>query len=360
MKIAYVDPISNDSPEEYDINLLENLLDIETIFFTSNLIKTKKIDKVKMKKNYFYHKKRSIFKVVSYIISQIQLLKYIFFNKDIQLIHFQWLRLYSFDYIVLLILKKMKKKVIITAHNVLPHDSGKKYYNIHKKIYECMDGIIVHEIAAYKEIMENFKIDKDKIVIIPHGIKMEKRLNNKERKKIVFTSLGIIKKYKGIDTILEAWQDQELLNNEEVELIIAGRGKIEVKNNYENIKIINKYLTDNEIINIIEKTDVFLLPYKQISQSGVLMKALSYYKPVIVSNVGGLVEPLKIAKVGWVLEKNNSKCLNKKIKEILRDKNELNQIANNEENWEKIKEYYDWKKIGKETSNFYKKVCEIN
>ena len=83
MKIAYVDPISNDSPEEYDINLLENLLDIETIFFTSNLIKTKKIDKVKMKKNYFYHKKRSIFKVVSYIISQIQLLKYIFFNKEV-------------------------------------------------------------------------------------------------------------------------------------------------------------------------------------------------------------------------------------------------------------------------------------
>ena len=61
------------------------------------------------------------------------------------------------------------------------------------------------------------------------------------------------------------------------------------------------------------KSDVLLLPYKEISQSGVLLSGLKYKKTFIVSNVGGLTQPFNLGKVGWVLENNTTSCLRDRL-----------------------------------------------
>ena len=59
------------------------------------------------------------------------------------------------------------------------------------------------------------------------------------------------------------------------------------------LKVLDKFLSDNEFNDLIEKSDVLIFPYRKISQSGVLLTALAHRKPVLVSRVGGLTQPLK-------------------------------------------------------------------
>ncbi|HHT03265.1 MAG TPA: glycosyltransferase family 4 protein, partial [Bacteroidales bacterium] len=100
-------------------------------------------------------------------------------------------------------------------------------------------------------------------------------------------------------------------------------------------------------------SDVVLLPYRKISQSGLLLTALNYEKPIIASSIGGLKDPFKHGDVGWLIEPNNVEELRDSILFILDNPNELDKIKQNIEMWLSIKEYYDWKQIQQKTFNLY-------
>jgi glycosyltransferase involved in cell wall biosynthesis len=110
-----------------------------------------------------------------------------------------------------------------------------------------------------------------------------------------FSAVGNIHYYKGIDILLDVWLlNEKLLKNKDILLVIAGNGRLPDRNIPENsnIKIINKLLTDKEFQSIVNSTNIGILPYRQISQSGVLLALLAQYKPVIVSKCGGLLQPV--------------------------------------------------------------------
>jgi glycosyltransferase involved in cell wall biosynthesis len=363
MKIIYVDPMSENSLENYDKNLLSNLSNEEVIYFCSKNIETKSIKNTTIIKIYNYKNKNLILKLISYIISQLRLFKYIL-GEDIKILHFQWIKLYWFDYILFLVLLKNIKniKIILTAHNVLPHDSGKKFYNIHKKIYKCLDGIIVHNIKTKRELVSEFGIESNKISVIQHGVLDHFEIENKElksREKIVFGLIGNLQEYKGVDILLEAWQDKEILDNTEIELIIAGKKEIELSYpRNKNIILIDRFLEKTEFEEIIREIDIFVFPYRKISQSGVLLSILRYHKPIIVSNIGGLTEVFDIGKIGWILKENTKEELRKVIKSIIKNKEEVSEIKENHDLWKKIEKHYSWEKIGEKTEKFYIKIIQ--
>ena len=120
--------------------------------------------------------------------------------------------------------------------------------------------------------------------------------------------------------------------------------------------IINKFLTNEEFIALIEIGDIIVFPYRKISQSGVLLTVLSKHKPICVTPVGGLTEPFEIGEIGWISKSTECKDLIQILNEIYTSKNKIDQIKNNKELWKKIDTYYDWKKISKQTYNLYKNL----
>ena len=76
------------------------------------------------------------------------------------IIHIQWLLFYQFDYFWLKLLRyrlrKKGTKIILTAHNILPHINGYQYKNILEKIYSNFDGIIVHSKVLKTQMIEVF------------------------------------------------------------------------------------------------------------------------------------------------------------------------------------------------------------
>ncbi len=365
--IFFVDPMSYENLEEYDLNVLSEV-EFESLLFLGNM-KMIKSDKLNSKLIYNYSDKKGVIKFLSYLTSQFSLI-ILFFKHRPKVVHFQWLKQPVLDYLVIKVFKLIKRdvKIVFTAHNILPHNSGRKYLKIFKKIYNFIDKIIVHDKNSKNRLQKMFLLEIDKIEVIKHGIlsidRNEYIVNNLLREhnfenQIVFSFLGNLSDYKGVDLIIKTWNDYiELNRNNKIKLIVAGRGDckgLETIKNYDNVLIVNKFLTNDEFISYLKLSDVVLLPYKEISQSGILLTTLNENKLVIVSNTGGLTEPFEIANVGWILDPLTETSLKDTIIKASKLKKKKEYISRLDK--KKLKNFYSWKNISNTTNELYLNLC---
>lgn len=365
MKIFLVDPMSYSNLAEYDTLLLENIPCEDRTFFGNKKFSTSKSISYKTKLIYNYSDLSGIFKAISYLYSQIVLCFFVSSSRP-NVIHFQWFKIPFLDYIFLNFIKFLspKSKIIFTAHNILPHDSGNKYYIIFKKIYRFVDVIFVHDDNTNSSLITSFQIKDSKVRTIPHGLlgsrDPNRYITSKDSKVITFTLLGFLNSYKGIDLLLKAWENSQKLNtSENVRLVLAGKASPEIEvllnsiRSIDNITVINKFLDDTTFEQLLSDSSVMLFPYKEISQSGVLLSSLAIHKPVLVSNVGGLTQPFLLGKVGWVLRELSPNAIREQLEYILDNNHELKTIQEDIRLWKSIAAYYDWENIGKLTLNNY-------
>lgn len=117
---------------------------------------------------------------------------------------------------------------------------------------------------------------------------------------------GLIRDYKGLDILLEAWRRIEDRN---LKLIVAGefyasREKymplIEALG--DRVVLHDRFVADEDVKYYFSVADAVILPYKSATQSGVTQVAYNFRLPMIVSNVGGLAEIVPDDKVGYVVE----------------------------------------------------------
>ena len=360
MNIFYVDPQSYNNLADYDNYLLQNISE-QKFFFCSYNMPYSEIKNTTIVKHYNYQNKSKIIKTISYCCSQVHLLFKIKKEKP-DIVHFQWFKIPFLDFILLKKIKKVSpnSRIIYTAHNVLPHDSGAKFKKDYEKIYRIVDNIIVHADITKKEINNDFKINENKIKVIPHGFlptKFKFHSNHSSKGIITFSFVGFLSDYKGLDILLDAWcNNPSIIENPKCKLIIAGAGDLPcLKNipNNKNIILENYFHDEEELAKIVNTTDVAILPYRKISQSGVLLTYLAEHKPVLVSNIGGLIQPFQLGKVGWIIESLDSENLSLLLEKIINNSEEINLIKNNNLLWEKIDNFYDWKSIGEKTYSLY-------
>lgn len=187
--------------------------------------------------------------------------------------------------------------------------SKRVLYVVHDGIMHTGDGNKVHQwllfgcikratdlvfLSRYvKNMVENhLKINKPSI-ILPHGII---KYNNTRpiMKELplnpVFTMIGRINYYKGINLLLEALP---LLDFAKIgKIVIAGEisDSIKIPECYEKLFIDNRWLTSEDFDKYVRETDFLLMPYLEASQSGIASVSIGYIKPAIVTKVGAMVE----------------------------------------------------------------------
>ena len=277
------------------------------------------------------------------------------------------------DYCFLKLVKLLtSSKVIYTAHNLLPHDSE----NQHDKYilyYKTVDSIIVHVESSKKELIKKFGINSSKINVIPHGVldfdidenlvetyreELHRKIGFKNQ--LVFATLGNQSLYKGSDLIARVWKDNEFLHNDEAyKLIILGKNnQIDFSeiNQIKNVYIEDRYLTNEEFIGALRCSDIILLPYRTISQSGVLLSCINECVPVIVSNTGGLGEIIEQFPIGWNMGESNINNLQKSILETSQLQSRIKNLKHDINLWKLAKEFYSWDSISLKTFELYKNM----
>jgi len=364
IEIFFVDPMSVHNLAGYDFELLTNIdKNIKVSFYANEKIDMS-VPNVDIKKIYRYSQKKGLFKVISYVKSQIMLLLEVRRRKP-DVVHFQWLKLPLVDYWIIMYIKKYSK-VIYTSHDAFTHHVESEYKGMFVKILKIVDQVIVHTRTSKRNLTDF--IAGEKIEIIKHGLlrldkyckkefdtnKLKKDLNIENE--IIFSALGSMEYYKGTDILLEAWHTSEALRkSKKVKLIIAGKNKMGLKRKNirdDNIIFIDRFISDEEFIALIKLSDVILLPYRKISQSGLLLSAISEEKKVLVSTAGELAELFKYGDVGWILQQTSSEELRDLLEKLLE---RLHEVTNPVPKliWHQIKAEYDWASIGEQTSRLY-------
>ncbi len=192
-------------------------------------------------------------------------------------------------------------KIINTIHDPHPHD---KIYNplilclnyFSTKAQKYVSGNVILNNADRKYVYDKYK---KPIVVIPHAtfdyyITGSGTKTNTLTHRIGF--VGRIEPYKGLDLLVDYFDQTP---NMDLELIIAGSGKIEDDildkiNKDKRIVLINRYIHDDEFNKIFKEIDLLVLPYKRASQSGVIPMSFAFSTPVIATNVGALSEQVPI------------------------------------------------------------------
>ncbi len=216
-------------------------------------------------------------------------------------------------------LVKKRTRIIGMTDNVIPHEkrTGDKWLT--QYFLKACHGFITLS-STVKEELESFT--RKPSVFFPHPIndnlgeqidKYEARdylKLDREGRYILF--FGIVRKYKGLDLLLNALGKNKLKETG-VKLLIVGEfyEKPSVYNELinklglsEQVIIINKFIPSAHIRYYFCASDLVAQTYHTASQSGITQIAYHFEKPMLVTNVGGLSEMVPHKKVGYVVEKN--------------------------------------------------------
>lgn len=204
-------------------------------------------------------------------------------------------------------------------------------------------------------VKESFNIDKP-YHIAPHGLINYGEIQAHKQKQIpTLLFLGRVTKYKGIDTLLSAMET--VPENCYDKLIIAGKwdSDTNVPKTDEKIEIINKYLTNEEILRYLECSDIMIFPYNEATQSGVATLALNYNKPSIVTNVGAFKEQFSNESAVFI-ESSDSLRLRDAIVSLCYDLIKRNNMV---EAIKKEKQLLKWENIAEDLESFVTTNIEI-
>ena len=316
---------------------------------------------------------RRFIKVCEYPFNIIEAL-FISIKEKREIAHIQTVN--ELELLLIILFKLAGIKIIYTVHNIRPRHGKVKFYHfiIYNLIYRLCNHIIVHTKSGRNELKKFFKIKIQKISVLPHGnyqnflpkkeISREKTLNLFDipfhAKTILF--FGAIRSNKGLENLLVSLS-LIIKDIKNVKLLIIGE-PTEDYGKYDKIikqKKIEKYIyekleyVDNSKIHIyFTAADLVVLPYHEITGSGVLQIAYAFSKPVVATDLPGFREAINDGENGYLVPVNNSIELANRIIDILQD----------EPKAEKMGRYskflsdtmYSWDSIASRTLSLYSRI----
>ena len=230
--------------------------------------------------------------------------------------------------------KKHNIKIYSICDNITSHETFylQKYFI--RKFIKLLDGVITMSTHVKKQMIDLVGEVNCKDLFLPIindleekiDISLAKKKLHLDTNKVTFLFFGLIREYKGLDILLEAINriDKNLCQN--YELLIVGESYVDI-NKYkkildsdlhENISWYNKYIPDEFINLYFSASNYVVLPYRSGSQSGIIPIAYYYNKPVIASNVSGLVEFIN-ENTGLIFENGNIKELASTLEDCIKN-----------------------------------------
>lgn len=223
------------------------------------------------------------------------------------------------------ILRRVKKnkhtKIICIADNIIPHEKRIGDRSFTKYFLKSCDAFITMSEKVMSDLRKFQKTKPAKQISHPLYDNFGEIISKEEaRKKLgigsqesVILFFGFIRKYKGLDLLLEAMSILKNLKPEtlNIKLLIAGEFYEDEKIYKEQIEKLGikdllilktDFIPDSEVKYYLSAADAVIQPYRNATQSGVTPLAYHFEKPMVVTNVGGLPAMIPDGKCGIITE----------------------------------------------------------
>jgi glycosyltransferase involved in cell wall biosynthesis len=278
--------------------------------------------------------------------------------------------------------KALGKKIVFTAHNIneRERDGGRNLLHTYslRLLYALVDHIFVHTAKMKTQLVQEFGVAETKVTIIPFGINntipKSKLTKAEARAKLgldengkVLLFFGLIAPYKGLEFLLQALR---ILSekDETFRLVIAGQIK-DCQAYWEGLEtiiqeskiekwIIRKiqYIPDSDVEMYFKASDVLILPYRFIFQSGVLFLSYSFGLPVVGTDVGSMREDILEGRTGMICQPNDADGLASTIVKYF--DSDIFKHSDERSKWiiSHANARYSWEIVGNITAHTYEQV----
>jgi len=209
------------------------------------------------------------------------------------------------------------------------------------KEYEQSDFVLVPSKFA-QNTFKKYNIFKTKVLTFPSNNMIFK---SKNKKKIFFSSnkfkiiyVGSLSLRKGLPYLLDAFNR---LNFKGKELHLVGLKT----NDYRLFKhkidfsktILHGHLSQSKVNNLLNKSDVFVMPSLEEGAAIAVAQAMNTGLPVIVTKNTGWEEVVRKKSTGYVIDIRNSKILYQKLNHLIKNKSILEKFSRNSLKYSKNK-----------------------
>ena len=284
------------------------------------------------------------------------LLLFLIRNK-FDVIHLTWpANVYEF------IIYMLKRKIILTVHDPFPHTGlDTRIVRLRRKVaFRCVPHFIILNKAQREKFLSFYHLPSS--AVIDSRLSCYTYLNMveqdmttvPEQKYILFA--GKISKYKGVEYLLEAMKKVHD-TFPDIKLVVAGGGKyhfdISEYAALPYIDIRNRFIPDEELVALMNKTQFMVCPYTDATQSGVIMSSFTFGTPVIATRVGGLPEMLGNGKYGMLVKEKDTDALYQGICSLLSDEEQLADYRKEIAKDYTSDGYLSWKTIAEELRESY-------
>jgi glycosyltransferase involved in cell wall biosynthesis len=291
-----------------------------------------------------------------------------------EIVHFQWLTVQPLD-VHLLPRRRTttagsRPKLVLTAHDVLPREPRSGQLAAQRRLYERMDAVVVHSEHGRRRLVEELGLAGERVHVIAHGVLrpwegsaagdgpnecgpeagLPPDLRGAPGPVALF--FGLLRPYKGLDVLLDAWREighakgsdggrrragGERRGGEDAELWIVGMPRIDIgalraralaaeRAGAGRVRFLTRFVSDAQAGALMRRASVVVAPYREIDQSGVVFTALGSGTPLLLSDAGGFPE-LAATGAARTVAVGDPRALGAALAELLDDPASLAEMA---------------------------------
>jgi glycosyltransferase involved in cell wall biosynthesis len=279
------------------------------------------------------------------------------------IVHYQWLTFPAVDVHLL----PSGPPLVFTAHNVPPREPRRGEMAAFRRLLRTVDAIVVHSKHGARRLSAELDAPEEHVHVIPHGAfdyltslpyerPLPAELEAVEGPVVLF--FGLLRSYKGLDVLIDAFQD---IGGAELWIVGLPHLRLEelqarARRAKGRVRFIPRFVGDDEIPAFFRRADIVALPYREIDQSGVLQTALAFGKPLVLSRVGGFTDVGEDHGAALLVEPGDADGLRAALTQLLEDREARERLAAAAA--AAAAGPFSWDAIARQTLELYTKLLE--
>jgi D-inositol-3-phosphate glycosyltransferase len=257
-------------------------------------------------------------------------------------VHVQWSMMPLLDARIYARLRRAGARVVYTAHDVQPLPGSTWSGAGFSALYRLADAVIVHADEGRRRLVDGHGVVASRVHVVPMGgpgaytpqllprDEARTRLGLQPDAPYVLF-FGLIKKYKGLDVLLEALS-LALRERPDLRLLVAGEPmgswrpyglQIARLGLGRSVDLHLGFVPSERTPLYFGAADVVVLPYREIFQSGIVLAAYTHERPVVATRVGGLPEVVREGVTGYLTPPDDPGALGATLLRAISDPNGL-------------------------------------